>query len=198
MNAQTHGVNRFSLVRQWSCSCCPATCQRTCVNQKWLMSLLYWCFVTFISTKAQHWTYYSACMLFVDVEPYRLTVLRHHWHCCICIYCHNIISSGSPPVFFECTIIMLLCFIAGLKIQPSPSNKPYDYHHDDISIRIVNCYTSSGCLLTVCTVCVEHLIMTSLTISCTSEICTSCNCYTKYSAKIISFNVCVCVTCPVE
>ena len=31
-------------------------------------------------------TYYSACMLLV--EPYRLTVLRHHWHCCICSYCH--------------------------------------------------------------------------------------------------------------
>ena len=30
------------------------------------------------------------------------TVLRHHWHCCICSYCHNIISSGSPPVFLEC------------------------------------------------------------------------------------------------
>ena len=30
---------------------------------------------------------------FVDVELYRLTVLRHHWHCCICSYSHNIISS---------------------------------------------------------------------------------------------------------
>ena len=35
-----------------------------------------------IDTKARHWTYYSACVLFVDVESYRLTVLRHHWHCC--------------------------------------------------------------------------------------------------------------------
>ena len=32
-----------------------------------------------------------------------LTVLRHHWHFCICSYCHNIISSGSSPVFLECT-----------------------------------------------------------------------------------------------
>ena len=37
------------------------------------------------------------------VEPYRLTLLRHHWHCCICSYSHNIISSGFPPVFLECT-----------------------------------------------------------------------------------------------
>ena len=49
------------------------------------------------------WTYYNACMFFVDVEPYKLTVLRHHWHCWLCSYCHNIISSGSPSVFHECT-----------------------------------------------------------------------------------------------
>ena len=61
-----YGIDRLSLLRQWSCSC-PATCQRACVNQKWLMSLLYCCFVTFISTKTQHWTYYIACVLFVDV-----------------------------------------------------------------------------------------------------------------------------------
>ena len=39
----------------------------------------------------------------MDVKPYRLTVLRHHWHCFMCSYCHNIISSGSPPVLHECT-----------------------------------------------------------------------------------------------
>ena len=40
-----------------------------------------------------------------NVEPFRLTVLRHHLHCCICrsSYYHNIISPGSPPVFLECT-----------------------------------------------------------------------------------------------
>ena len=27
----------------------------------------------------------------------------HQWHCCICSSCHNIISTGSPPVFHECT-----------------------------------------------------------------------------------------------
>ena len=43
----------FSLLRQWSCSC-PAACQHASVNQKQSMSLLYCCFVTFISTKARH------------------------------------------------------------------------------------------------------------------------------------------------
>ena len=37
---------------------CLATCQRTCVKPRWLMGWLYCCFVTFISTKAQHWTLY--------------------------------------------------------------------------------------------------------------------------------------------
>ena len=34
---------------------------------------LYCCFVLFISTKVWHWTYYSACVLFVGVEPYKPT-----------------------------------------------------------------------------------------------------------------------------
>ena len=46
-------------------------------------------------------------MLFVNVDPYRLTltVLRQHWHCCNVATCivTIIISSGSPPVFLECT-----------------------------------------------------------------------------------------------
>ena len=93
MHNLTHGINcAFHLLRQWSCSCL-ATCQCACVilNQKWwLMGWLYCCFVTFTLTKAWHWTYYNACVLFVDVEPYRLIVLRHHWHCCICTCsCHK-------------------------------------------------------------------------------------------------------------
>ena len=36
VNVQTHGINKFSLLKQCGC-CCPATCQRTCVNQKRLM-----------------------------------------------------------------------------------------------------------------------------------------------------------------
>ena len=63
---------------------CPATCQHACVilNGKRLTSFLYCCFMMFISTKARHWTCYKVpvCVLFVDVEPYRLTMLRHHWH----------------------------------------------------------------------------------------------------------------------
>ena len=33
--------------------------------------------------------------------------ISYHWHCCICSYYHNIISSGSPPVFLECTSLLL-------------------------------------------------------------------------------------------
>ena len=29
------------------------------------------------------------CVLFVDVEPYRLTVQKHHCHCWLCGYFHN-------------------------------------------------------------------------------------------------------------
>ena len=47
----------------WSCSC-PATCQHACVNQKRLMSLLYCCFVTFMSTKARLTTV-PACYLWM-------------------------------------------------------------------------------------------------------------------------------------
>ena len=57
--------------------------QRACVITWWADSL-YCCFVTFTLTKARHWIYYSACILSVDVELYRLTMLRHHWHCSIC------------------------------------------------------------------------------------------------------------------
>ena len=70
---------------------------------------IYCCFVTFIIIIDKGATLnLLQCLrsvLFVDVEPYRLTVLRHHRYCCIkiCSYYHNIISSGSPPVFHECT-----------------------------------------------------------------------------------------------
>ena len=45
-------------------------------------------FMMFVLTKAY--------VLFVDVEPYRLTARGHHWHCWLCSYCRNIISTGSP------------------------------------------------------------------------------------------------------
>ena len=90
-----------------SCCCPPATCQQAFVNQKQPMGWLHCCFVTFVSTKARHWTYmyYSVCVLFVYVELYRSTMQRHHWHklLAICSYCHNMISSGLTPVFLECT-----------------------------------------------------------------------------------------------
>ena len=46
VNVHTHDINcRFSLLRQWSCTCL-ASCQRACVNvnQKWPVGLLYCCF----------------------------------------------------------------------------------------------------------------------------------------------------------
>ena len=80
------GINGFSLLRQWSCSC-PATCQHArpaWSSQKRPMSLLYSTAVLWRSYRQMRdtETYYSACVLFVDVELYRLTVLRHNWHCC--------------------------------------------------------------------------------------------------------------------
>ena len=47
------------------------TCQRACVNQKWLMGWLYCCFQicdVHIDIGATLNTYYSACVLFVDVS----------------------------------------------------------------------------------------------------------------------------------
>ena len=74
VNAQTHGINRFSLYivsGQWSCSC-PATCQRACVmNQKQPMNVLYCsrycCFLMFISTKVHdtELTTVTACYLWM-------------------------------------------------------------------------------------------------------------------------------------
>ena len=101
VNAQTHGINGFSLLRQWSCRCLP-TFQRGWVNQKWPMSLLYCCFVTFISTKAPHWTYYSACVLFVNVEPYRP---KGHSHEARCYALSMRIRSESNWMRIRCTSI---------------------------------------------------------------------------------------------
>ena len=103
VNAQTHGINGFSLLRQWSCSC-PATYQRACAcDSKWLMSL-YFCFVDVHIDQAASLNWLQClCVICECRAVYRWTVLRHHWHCCIFSYCHNIISSGSPPVFNECT-----------------------------------------------------------------------------------------------
>ena len=80
---------QISLLRQCMELWLPGIMPTCLCESKRLMSLLYCCFVTFMLTKARHWTYYSACVSFVDVESYRLTVLRHHWHCCVCSYSHN-------------------------------------------------------------------------------------------------------------
>ena len=70
-----------------------------------------------IDTKARHRAYYSACRMrvinFVDVESYRLTVLRHHWHCCVCSYCHNIITRSQysmNALVIHCFLIKTRCY----------------------------------------------------------------------------------------
>ena len=101
MNAQTHGIdlNRFSLLRQWSCSC-PATYQSKTTDE---LTVLLFCDVH-INLGATLNLLQCLCVICGSrAEPYRLTVQRHQWHCCICSYCLNIIGSGSPPVFHECT-----------------------------------------------------------------------------------------------
>ena len=89
-------INGFSLLRQWSCSCL-ATCESEATD-----GCLYYCFVTFISTQARHRTYHCACVIFVDVEPYRLTISAE-----TCITAGQLLSQynplSSPPVFHECT-----------------------------------------------------------------------------------------------
>ena len=103
VNAQTHGINWFSLLRQWSCSYL-ATWQRDG------LTVLLFCNIHIdIGTTLN----LPQSAFFVDVEPYRLTVQRHQWHCWPCIYCHNIISSGSPPVVLECAsyYLCMMCII---------------------------------------------------------------------------------------
>ena len=41
-----------------------------------------------------------ACELWMENHTYRQT---DHWHYLLCKYCHKTISSGSLPVFLECT-----------------------------------------------------------------------------------------------
>ena len=77
------------------------------------MSVLYCClWCSYWQSCETELTKVPACYVFVDVhvEPYRLKVLRHHWHCCICSYCHNLVSSGSPPVFHEHTSITVFAY----------------------------------------------------------------------------------------
>ena len=93
-NVQTHGLNRFSLLRHWSCSC-PATCQHTCVNQKWLIGCR-----TILLFHDIHW---HRCNTELTTVPVCYLCLYNCTGTCTCSYCYNIISSGSSLVFLECT-----------------------------------------------------------------------------------------------
>ena len=110
--AQTHSINGFSLVRQWSCNCPATNCQCACVNQKRPMSLLNCTAVLWRSYRQRRDTELTtvpACTLFVDIEPYRLTVLRHHWLPTgtagyVHSYGHNIDPLGANEVHLSCRI----------------------------------------------------------------------------------------------
>ena len=102
IDVQTHSINGFSLLRQWSCSY-QTTCQcaslwirnaRVGIDRWADCTAALW--RTLISTWVRHWT---TCMLFVDVEPYRLIMQRHHWHCWLCsyMYYHNNNQLGHIP-----------------------------------------------------------------------------------------------------
>ena len=69
------------------------------------MSLLYCCFVTFISTKTWHrMNLLQYLHVICECRAVQTNSVEKKWwditgtHCCICTcsYCHNIISSGSP------------------------------------------------------------------------------------------------------
>ena len=89
---------------------CIITCTRLNKNDNWSYSLSAVKIINegrYMQVNAQTTLILLRCWpvcYFVDVEPYRLTVRRYHWHCWPCSYCYmNIISSGLPPVFHECT-----------------------------------------------------------------------------------------------
>ena len=65
----------------WESGAVAATCHRTCVNQKPTdeLTILLFCDVHIDIGTTQN---LLQSVLSVDVEPYRLTVQRHHWHCC--------------------------------------------------------------------------------------------------------------------
>ena len=131
MNAQAHGINTSAYWDSGAVAAKQFANADACVNQKRPMNWLYCCFVTSISTKARHWTCYGACTLFVDVETFRLTVLRprlrHHWHCCICSYCHNINQLRLAPsipwmhysysIGFFCSVVSIDKFIKRIKLH---------------------------------------------------------------------------------
>ena len=96
---------QISLLGQWSCSC-PATCQRACVNQKTTdeLTVLLFCDVH-IDKGVTLNLLWCLCVIcgFRDVEMYRLTLSRHHWHCCIYNCYHNNNQLRLAPSIPECT-----------------------------------------------------------------------------------------------
>ena len=91
---QTHGINRFSLLRQWSCSC-PATCQHALCESKTTNELTVLLFCDIHIDKVTTLNLLQCLHVICGYRAIRLTMLRYHWHCCICSYSHNIISSRS-------------------------------------------------------------------------------------------------------
>ena len=79
-----------------------AVCQHSCVNRKWPMGWLYCCFVTFIGATL------NLLQCLCDICGCRAiqTNSAETSLSMLVMYsvanCHNIISSGSPPVFLEC------------------------------------------------------------------------------------------------
>ena len=57
-----------------------------------------------------------------------LTVLRHHWHCCICSYCHNISTQARPRYSLNALVIVLATW--------SCMNNDYDYTYNNTCIII--------------------------------------------------------------
>ena len=114
VNAQTHGINGFSLLRQWSCiRSCPATClqcESKTTDECTVLTAVLWC--SYRERCDTELTAVPACYRWM----YRqwLTVLTHHWHCCICSYCHNIISSDSPQYSLN-ALVNYASVVAGLQ-----------------------------------------------------------------------------------
>ena len=92
VGVQTHGINGFSLLRQWSCSCLE-TCQRACVNQKQPMSLPY--VLLFCDVHIDKGATLNSLQCLHVICGYRAVqtqMLRHHWHCCIHVCSYAIVT----------------------------------------------------------------------------------------------------------
>ena len=111
-----HRINGFSLLRQWRYSCL-ATCQHacTCVTQKRPMdcrNVLLFCDVCIDIGMTLN---LLQCLRFIcgcralQTNSVETSLALHAGYGAI--QCHNMISSGSPPVFHECTSLL---YVQGL------------------------------------------------------------------------------------